>query len=175
MVLVKTDRLSIGATRDVHDVGYDQMGNAYCLKEDRHHWKYGDEHWEERSKRGYITFGDRNLGAAVSHKVEVYPGEGYVDFWTRIKQAEKRGDINVIGTSCYSAKDEAILTKELGEAPDKRVIDPSALVGMSTSEGDEWRNSVNKGKGGMDAGGVSIAVIAVIVAIGYLLFVRRRK
>jgi hypothetical protein len=24
MVLVKTDRLSIGATRDVHDVGYDK-------------------------------------------------------------------------------------------------------------------------------------------------------
>jgi hypothetical protein len=175
MVLVNTDRLSIGATRNVHDVGYNQGGTAYCLKKDRHHWKYGDEHWDDRSKHGYITFYDRHLGMAVEHKVEVYPGEGYVDFWTRMKKAEDKGHIEVIGTRCYSAKDEAILTKEIGEAPDKLTIDEGAMVGMSITEGDAWRNGVNSKGKRLEAGGVSMVVIAVIVAIGYLLFVRRGK
>lgn len=178
---ISADRLSFDSISDVHDVGYDSMGNAYCRKIDTHHWKTGDEHWVRRSQKGYITFGDKHLGGAVQHKVEVLPGEGYVAFWTRMKRAENSGNIDVMGTSCYSAKDAAILAKEIGEKPDRKFIDQNALVGMTTAEGDAWRDEQNSsGKatatGGSGGGiaGLSIGVIALALVAIYM-FMRRKK
>jgi hypothetical protein len=139
MANVRTDRMSIGATADVHDVGYSTGGVAYCKREDHHQWKYGDEHWAARSKRGFITFGDRHLGGAVQHRVRVLPGEDYTSFWSRIKRAEERGYIDTMGVSAYSAKDQAILEKEMPELKVSLLtVDPSAYKGLTPVEAKAW-------------------------------------
>lgn len=176
MAMVKTSRISIDATRNVHDVGYDKLGNAFCNQINHHHHKYGDEHWPERSKNGYITFWDRYLGMSTSHKVAVKSGESYEDFWTRVKIAENRGTIEVMGTSTYSVKDAEILAKELGEKPVIQVMDKGALVGSSyVVDGKTvypYGKSVSAGNEKGIMAGASMALVAVLFAIGYLIFAR---
>jgi hypothetical protein len=144
MTLIDASRVSFSSCADVHDVGYDAIGTAYCKREDHHHWKYGDEHFADRSKYGYIAFGDRHLGMAVEHRVAVLPGEDYVEFWTRMKKAENLGQIEVIGSSAYSIADVNILGREApGLTVEKLEIDPDALIGMTEEEGKAWRESEN--------------------------------
>ena len=170
------DRLSIGATEGVHDVQYTPDGAAYCGTK-THQWKTGEQWWPERASKGYITFGDRHLGMAVTHKVEVRPGESYVMFWTRIHAAKRTGVINTIGTSAYSEKDINILQGEVPGIDIKQLVtDPSAYKGMTEAEGKAWRDRENKtfndGLGSEKAGlklGLGGIGLLFILAIGYLL------
>ena len=181
MTIVDTSRISIGATRDVHDVGYTPDGTAYCLREDQHHWQYGDEHWANRSRHGYITFYDRHLGMAVEHKVAVAPGESYVDFWSRIRRAENLGRIEVMGTSAYSSKDREILAREIPDLSVKKLVMEEQTPGLTEAEAKAWlaQNKQDTKEPGITRngkiGGAGLICIAVIVALGYLILGGKRK
>ena len=135
------------------------------------------EHWAERSKDGYIRFGDRHLGMAVSHKVAVLPGETYVGFWTRINKAKMAGVIHTMGTTAYSEKDIGILQGEVPGIDLKLLVtDPEAYEGMTEGEAKAWidkeNSTFNDGLGSEKAGlklGLGGIGCLFILAIGYLL------
>ena len=170
-------KLSIKPVREMHYVSYDANGNAYNDPNAwRHQHKSGEEWFTERSEKGYIEFGDRHLGAAVSHRVRVLPGEGYQAFWTRIKKAEDSGYIDVMGSSCYSDKDAKILPEKYKVEPIRQVMDEGALVGSSYMVDGKavyphGRAEVAKDK----MKHLPLLVVAVCMAIGYLIFASARR
>ena len=171
-------RISIGSMEGVHGVVYDAQGKAHC-NEETHQWKTGEDFWDERSKKGYISFGDRYLGTSVSHKVAVKPGESYGEFWTRINAAKKAGYIETAGSSAYSAKDVVILKAEIeGIEIEKKSVDSDALRGMSYQVGDKTiypygKSDTDKpgvvGKISQGVAGLSLLVVMALVFVAYLV------
>lgn len=182
MAIVQTSRISIAATRDVHDVGYSPAGIAYCKHEEHHHWKYGDENFADRSKNGYISFGDRQLGGSVEHRVKVYPGEDYGAFWTRIRQAEDKGYIETMHTSAYSSVDKSILEMEGIPKVTLNIMEVQT-PGLTPDEEKAWlaQNKQDGEEPGIIShssrkiAGLGVIGVAIIVALGYLLIMGGKK
>ena len=177
MTMIKASRVSISPYEEMYNVKYGPNGNAYLDPDGWYHQhKTGEEWFNERSQKGYLSFGDRNLGAAVTHKVEVLPGEDYTGFWTRIHAAKKSGEIKVIGSACYSAKDAEILKRELGVEPDRQIMDEGALVGSSYMVDGKAVYPHGKAVNTKDKmKHLPLLVVAVCMAIGYLLFASARR
>ena len=176
-------RISIKPKADSLFVRYDAQGKAYCDPKETHQWQTGKELFNKWDRpRGYVGFGDRNLGGGVQHKVAIGKGETYEEFWTRVKAAERTGYIETIGSSAYSAKDMDIL-KNIGvHDVEKKSVDSDALRGMSVVVGSETiypygKHDTDKpgimGKISSGVAGLSLLGVMCLMVVAYLVL--RRK
>lgn len=170
---METERISIESKRKAYNITYDDFGNAVMPGPTRN---VSVTYWPFEAKDGYVEFGDKYLGASVTHRVAIKPGETCQEFYTRMYKARENGYVEVMGSSAYSQKHARILEKELGITPTVQIMDEGALVGSSYVEDGKTVYPHGKAVNVKDKmKHLPLLVVAVCMAIGYLIFAASKR
>ena len=138
MTLTSTDSIDWDFYKDHWDVGFDEIGTAYCKKTKTQQWKFQEQYFNEWNiPKGALSVCSKHLGCGVQYSVPILPGEDYVDFWTRVETEINSGYVQTeTHVKTWSNIDKNILESQ-GLEVEKLEIDKEALTGSEVMVGEE--------------------------------------